>query len=154
MAQSQAKIFLGEFKVPQSSVLGRQIWDGYLNLGAAVAAVYNYECGDLIPNSFSCTNDKIAVVKAQLNLETLMTPIIQNNVTTILVIAILWILFGISILCFMVFLFFGIIETFYKTTHYISDQNLFHNMEQNILPENTLVQNTGPEIAVPASPFD
>lgn len=101
LAQNQAASTQRFLSVPSNSVVGRNIYEGYLNLGAAVASVYNFQCGNSTVNSLTCVTNATSVRNAQVNLEAVLLQPAQNEGSHIVVLS-----FLITLVLFAFFLFF------------------------------------------------
>ncbi len=113
LAQQQSNDVLILLSVPASSIIGRQIYESYLNLGSAVSSAYNYQCGDNVNTSFVCVNNSTSVEIAQKNLEYVLTQPTQNQVNHITVLSILFVIALITSFLFFVFFLIGFSEMIY-----------------------------------------
>lgn len=111
LAQDQSAAVLILLSVPSSSTLGRSIYESYLNLGAAVASVYNFQCGNNITNSNTCVSTASSVLIAQSNLENLLIQPTTNQINHIVILSILFSIAIISLLIFFIFFIIGLFET-------------------------------------------
>lgn len=111
LSQHQATTTLNSFAIPISSVPGRNIFNGYLDLGSAVSSTYLYQCGSTTINSTTCVNNASNVKIAQRNLEELLTEPVTNEGNYLIGLSILASLAVITIMLFLIFLILGIFES-------------------------------------------
>lgn len=111
LAQNQARSTQHLLVVPASSKIGRDIYEGYIELGAVVAATYNYQCGNNVTNSVTCVTNASAVQIAQQNLETVLLQPAQIETNHVIVISILVSLILVALLLFFVFFVIGLFHT-------------------------------------------
>lgn len=109
LAQQQSTETQQLLSIPNNSVIGRDIYEGYLNLGAAVAAVYNFQCGANTVTSESCVTSSTTVQNAQQNLENILTVPAETESTHIIVLSVLFSLIFIFSFLFFIFLLIGLI---------------------------------------------
>ncbi|CAH6420052.1 Hypothetical protein HVR_LOCUS1083 [uncultured virus] len=150
-AQEQADATLLLFSIPNNSVVGRNIYNGYLNLGSAVSSTYNYQCGATTVNSVNCVTSASSVQAAQNNLQSLLTEPAINNTNHIIILSIL---FGIAVIAFILFFVFLIIGLFeflvkapFEGAKYM--QTIQQTAQANQQPTITVTK-----VATPASPFE
>lgn len=110
LSQQQARGTLTILAVPTSSVLGRQITEAYINLGAAVSSVYNFQCGTTTVNSTTCVTNAAAVQSAQNTLESLLVQPAANEANHVVVLSILAVVGIVAFLLFFIFLLIGLVE--------------------------------------------
>lgn len=157
LAQQQANNTLTTLGVPRNSILGRNINVAYLNLGSAVASVYNFQCGDSTANSNSCVSNASTVKDAQDTLRSLLTSPSTNDASNAIVISILSIVGFTSIMLFFIFLFIGIFGMVPSRTPIV---NYAEPVFESPAPQPTIItpivesKPISPPIATPASPFD
>lgn len=108
LAQSQATSTQSLLSVPSTSVVGRNIYESYLNLAAVVAATYNYQCGANITNSVTCVTNASAVQTAQQNLKTVLLQPAQTGANHVVVIILLISLMLLGFLLFFIFFTIGL----------------------------------------------
>lgn len=110
LAQEQFEETIRFLSISRSSVLGRQIYEAYINLGAAVASVYNFQCGNNTVTSSTCVPNAISVITAQNELQSLLLTPITNNTKHVAVLTLISFLIFISISLFFLFLILGLFE--------------------------------------------
>jgi hypothetical protein len=110
LAQSQANLTLRGLGLNQSTVIAFQIKRGYLELGAAVAATYSYQCGASIVSGNSCTFNGSNVVAARHNLEGLLNQAIGVDINRIIVISLMAAAAIIFVALFLIFVIVGSVE--------------------------------------------
>lgn len=164
LAQEQSNLTLSALSIPSSSVLGRQIYTAYVNLGAAVASVYNFQCGDTITNSTTCVLNASSVQTAQNNLQSLLNQPTQNEINHLIILSILAIIALIAFILFFIFLIIGLFEKMFEApeagAEYMSHiQQLSTQPNQQIQSYSqsknpSILQVQSEKIPVPASPFD
>jgi len=103
-AQAQANSVMSAFSIATSSVVGRNIFNGYIDLAAAVSSTYNYQCGTTTVNSVNCVTSADSVQTAQNNLESLLLEPITNDSAHIIILSILIVIGIISFILFLVFM--------------------------------------------------
>ena len=145
-AQSQAHETLRLLSISSSSVTGREIYNGYIQLASSVSSVYNYQCGNTTLNSTKCVSDSSSVQISQDNLHSLISPPSTNNLENIIVLSILLAIAVSSFILFLVFLIIAMIGSLYDTPPH------------NNVPLSINSQPTSPpylnDIPIPVSPFD
>lgn len=156
LAQTQANATLLIFFIPSSSTLGRQIYEAYLNLGAAVSSVYNFQCGNSTVNSISCVNNATSVQTAKKKLQSLLIRPADNEIRHIVITAILAI---VGIVAFIMFFIFLIIGLFQKMLEAPEAGARYMQHIQNItntpnIPNTPTADINTSNISVPASPFE
>lgn len=119
LAQEQSRSTLSALGIPSSSTLGRQIYEGYLELGAAVASVYNFQCGNSTVNSLTCVSNASSVQTAQINLVSLLSEPISNDINHITALSILSTITLIAFIVFFIFFMISIAESLEETPKYI-----------------------------------
>lgn len=110
LSQEQSNATLTLLSLTPSSTLSRNINDAYINLGAAVSSVYNFQCGNITVNATNCVTNASSVQIAQNNLESLLVQPATNEINHIVVLSILFIVAMIAFLLFFIFLLIGLIE--------------------------------------------
>ena len=115
LAQDQATATLFLLSIPSSSVLGRNIYEAYLDLGAAVASVYNFQCGDVTVNSTNCVTNASSVQTAQSNLQNLLITPAINETNHILILSILFSITIITSILFFIFLIIGLFQRMFES---------------------------------------
>lgn len=143
-AQDQANETLRILSVPPSSILERNIYNGYIDLAAAVSSVYNYQCGNNTITSVTCVTNASSVQNAQHNLQSLILQPAIDNTKHIISLSILLSVAIIALILFFVFLIIGLIGTLSLSPHPSPIQS----------PQTTNPTPLVNQIAVPASPFD
>lgn len=108
-AQNRASGIIYDFSIPRNSVVARNIYDGYLNLGAAVSSTYSYQCGSTTANNVNCILNSDSVQTARNNLVLILTEPVTNNQDHIIILSIV---LGISMIAFILFLIFLAIGLF------------------------------------------
>lgn len=161
LAQRQASYTLTILGISRNSILGRNINVAYLNLGAAVASVYNFQCGDNINESSTCVSNATSVQNAQNTLRSLLVTPATDDVTHIIVISILSTIGFIALFLFFIFMMIGILE---NIASMIVTVPATPTVLEPSSPRVQIVKTTAPieapngvspiEIATPASPFD
>jgi hypothetical protein len=160
LAQDQAKSTLILLSIPLSSVFGRNIVNSYMNLGAAVASVYNFQCGNNTVNSTRCVTNASSVQAAQNNLQFLLVQPAENEFHHVIVLSILLIIAIIAFILFFIFLIIGLIEKMLEahqvqyivTTQEPAQLHIIQPTVQPTIQVNTTTPTTQ-KIAVPVSPF-
>jgi len=154
-AQDEANDTLRVLSLPSCSVLGRNIYNGYIDLAAAIASVYNYQCGNTTVNSTACVTNATSVQTAQDNLQSLISQPATDNTKHIIVLSILLCIAVIAFILFFVFFIIGLVGTLtiapVGSMNAVSRSNgseYMKSIEQS--GQTPLVS----QIAVPASPFD
>lgn len=110
LAQEQAAATQRFLSIPTSSVVGRNVYEAYLNLGAAVAATYNFQCGANTTSSTSCVTTSSTVQIAQTELETVLLQPAQSNGSHVLILSLLAALVVLSFFLFFAFFSVGVFE--------------------------------------------
>jgi hypothetical protein len=160
LAQEQSMATLILLSISTSSIIGREIYEAYLNLGAAVASVYNFQCGNNVNNT-TCVTNATSVKTAQNNLENLLVQPATNEANHIVVVSILLIIGIIAFILFFIFLIIGLFETMFEASAagaaYASqlqtqEQPTTIQLVQPVQP--VQIQPVVQKVAVPASPFD
>lgn len=177
LAQNQAQLTFTLFSIPSSSVLGRNIYNAYLELGSAVSSVYNFQCGNNTTNSVNCVTNASSVQIAQNNLQSLLIQPAVNEVNHVVILSILLSIGIISFILFFVFLIIGLFDQMLEASELglqsyplpadISPTYMQHIQEQTQVPiiqaqplSQQVVQTTvspviqSKQVAIPASPFD
>jgi len=149
-AQSQSDNTLRLLSISSSSVLGRNIFNGYLDLAASISSVYIYQCGSTTINSTICVTNSSSVKFAQNNLVSLISQPYLDNINNIIVMSILLTISIISFTLFIIFLIIGFTET-----PTISNNNTNNNTNNN----NNIVKSVksssiNDQMVLPVSPFD
>lgn len=109
LAQSQANTTLAALGIPISSEMSRRISVSYNKLGASVAAVYNFQCGNNPSTSNMCVNSSTSVKEAQQELVQVLEVPVTSEFNHFVSVSILVIIIGITVILFIIFLIFGII---------------------------------------------
>lgn len=169
LAQNQAQATFALLSIPSSSVLGRNIYNAYLDLGSAVSSVYNFQCGNNTANSTNCVTNASSVQTAQNNLQQLLVQPAVNEANHVIILSIL---LGIGIIAFILFFIFLIIGLFEKMLEApeLGASYMQHIQQQTQVPilqpqpiTTQLIQTSSnpvtsvsqpSQVAVPASPFD
>jgi len=146
LAQNQATATLVLLSIPTSSVLGRQIYEAYLNLGAAVASVYNFQCGDNTTTSSTCVPNASSVKDAQNSLQSLLVQPATNQANHIIVLSILLAIGIIAFILFFIFLIIGLFEKLFEAP--VEGAKYAARLEA--IQEQPEME----KIPIPASPFD
>lgn len=110
LSQSQSTSTQQLLSIPPNSIIGRNIYESYLNLGATVAAVYNFQCGNTIQTNSTCVIDSTAVKTAQANLEALLIEPSQTAGSHALIIGMLAVLVFLFAVLFFIFFTIGLFE--------------------------------------------
>src|SRR5947208_4321077 len=110
LAQQQSNATLRYLSISSSSVLGRQIYEAYLDLSASVSSVYNFQCGNNTITSSTCVPNALPVITAQNNLQTLLVTPAINNAKHIAVLSLTAFLLILTFGMFIFFLFIGLFE--------------------------------------------
>lgn len=111
LAQQQAEQTQRFLSIPENSVIGRTVYEDYLNLGAAVAAVYNYQCGANTVISQTCVTSSTTVQNAQNILEMTLLQPAQTEGSHIVISALLFSVILVCAFLFFIFLLIGLIST-------------------------------------------
>lgn len=162
-AQTQANDAIKVLSIPPSSILARDVFDGYIELATAVSSTYNYQCGATTVNSASCVTSSSSVQSAQNNLVSLLSPPAEADVNHIVIVSILMAIAVTAFILFFVFLIIGLvgsltavpsegaayIERIQEAATNVSQANQVQ-IHTTTPPSPPVVQ----QIAVPASPFD
>lgn len=146
-AQTQANNTLRVLSISPYSVLGRNIYNGYIELGAAVSSVYNYQCGNSTVNSTTCVTNASSVHTAQDNLQSLLSQPAIDDTKHIIILSILLCIAVTAFILFFVFLIIGLIGALAIAP--VAGAEYMKSIKQSTEPSSTTKQ-----IAVPASPFD
>jgi hypothetical protein len=153
LAQEQSDTTLFLLGIPKSSVIGRNIYESYLNLGAAVSSVYNFQCGNNVTNSYTCVPNSNNVKLAQDSLQTLISQPAQNEIHHITILSILMSIAIIALILFFVFLIIGMIETLiytpgyiYRSLHHQSQQPTIQSQQPTIQSQQPIIQSQQPII--------
>jgi hypothetical protein len=109
LSQSQASNTLKILTIPISSVVGNNIFNGFLDLGAAVSSTYSYQCGASITSNL-CVYNGNAVVIARNNLIQLIEDPINKSINNIINLSIIFGIVVILLFLFLIFLVVGTIE--------------------------------------------
>ena len=150
-AQEEANETLRLLSIPPSSVLGRNIYNGYIDLAAAVASVYNYQCGNNTVNSTACVTNATSVQTAQDNLQSLIEQPAIDNTKHIIILSILLCIGIIAFILFFVFLIIGLVGTI--TVAPVPATEYMKSIRQSAGTGAT-IPCVEKQIAIPASPFD
>lgn len=144
LSQSQAFHTMNILDVPHNSVIGRNIFNSYINLAAVVAATYNYQCDDNTVSGPSCVLQSTSVITAKNNLQSLLVEPASNNVINISAISILSVVAIIAGILFIIFLILGIAEHMMisKETEQVKSVKTAKIAEEDVKP------------AVPVDPFN
>lgn len=167
-AQAQANNTISLLAIPISSVSARNIYNGYLNLGAAVSFTYNYQCGATTVNSTSCVENAATVQAAQDNLASILVEPTTNFTNHVAILSILAVIGIIAVFLFFIFLIIGFFESFsevsYTGTRYglqIQEANYRQQLEEARLRTQVVPPRLPPQgkpivqqVAMPVSPFD
>jgi len=149
-AQEEAINTLKILSVPPSSVLGRNIYNGYIELAANVSAVYIHQCGSSTVNATACVTNASSVQSAQTKLRSLLVQPATDEAKHIIVLSILLSIGIIAFIIFIVFFIIGIVGALSITP--VAGAKYMKNIEYK--PETTPVKNVETQVAVPVSPFD
>ena len=110
LSQDQARLTLTTFFVPLTTPISAQIYTGYLDLGAAVASSYSYQCGASTTTGGPCTFNSANVAAARANLETLIGTVITVDTSRVVTTSFLILGVIIFLILFIIFLSVGLIE--------------------------------------------
>jgi hypothetical protein len=146
-AQAQASNTLRTLSIPTSSILGRNIFNRYLDLAAAVSSTYINQCGSTIVNSIPCVTNSTSVQNAQDNLRSSLSQPATDDTTNIIVMSILLSIAVVAFILFMVFLMIGLIGVAAIDTPVIPESTKITTQEIQV------INPTDVQVAVPASPF-
>jgi hypothetical protein len=108
VAQQQAADTIYLLSVPTTSILARNIFDGYLQLAAAVSGSYNYQCGNLVDSK--CTAAASPVHDAQFALEIILTDPAANELSHLTVLSVIAAMMAIFAILFFVFVLIGVAQ--------------------------------------------
>lgn len=166
LAQNQAQSTFTLLSIPSSSVLGRNIYNAYLDLGSAVSSVYNFQCGNNTTNSVNCVTNASSVQTAQNNLQSLLVQPAVNEANHVIILSILLSIGIIAFILFFIFLIIGLFEKMLEAPE-LGATYMQHIQEQAQVPiiqaqpisqqvAQTLVSpvTQSTRVALPASPFD
>lgn len=142
-AQNQAVNVSSILSVDTHSVIGRKIYDGYLNLAASVSSVYNYQCGTSTIGSELCVTNSSSVQQAQ----NILISLLQTSFTDILIPSILFSIASASFVLFLSFFIAGIVLS--QLTK--NDPLFISGYPVEISPATTF---TNYQISIPATPFN
>jgi len=108
LAQQQAYINIRLLGIEENSVIARNIYDGYLNLGSAVESVYNYQCGN--SDTGNCVENSNIVKKYQDELVRILISPVYIQTKRLIITSFLLILFLLAILMSFIFITIGSIS--------------------------------------------
>src|SRR5579871_2909879 len=117
MAQSQANYTINILNIPVTSPAARNIYNNYINLGAAVAFTYNYQCGATTLNSTNCVENATTVQLAQDSLANALVEPTTNFTNHVTILSILAIIGVIALFIFFIFIIVGIVESLFEVSY-------------------------------------
>lgn len=115
-AQTMSYETIINYSIPQNTVIARRILQGYIDLAAAVATVYSFQCGAQTTNN-NCVIHASSVIQAQNHLITILViPIndYQSYVAMTSLLSIMSVILGIMIFIFIIFGIFELIHHNHK----------------------------------------
>jgi hypothetical protein len=104
LAQTRSSQVTSALGISETAPQRAEIDQAFINLGAAVAGAYNYQCGNLVPGSFACVDSSTAVIATADHLNELLAAPTKNRTNNLIILGTLSGLTALIIILFIVFL--------------------------------------------------
>lgn len=153
LSQLQAQTTLNSFAIPTSSITGRNIFNAYLDLGAAVSSTYIYQCGSIPNKSTTCVNNASNVKTSQQTLKSLLIEPVTNESNYLVGLSVLASVAVITLMLFLIFMILGLAESMNSVDVIPQNKSSKNRRPSKIIPVSNIASSE-PDIPTPNLPSE